>query len=121
MNRATIGATSFSGSGIGCPVSRASTSAYASRSRCTGAGNSTVSFTGLSSAMTPSLSFAIVMSLPFVRLEHEVSIDDDAHRETRPDRERRLHVEIALNDFLPGLIQAVARSEPERLNETPVV
>ena len=61
------------------------------------------------------------MSSPVVRLEHEVTIDDHADRETRPDRERRLYVEIALNDFLPGLVQAIARSEPERLNETPVV
>jgi hypothetical protein len=56
-----------------------------------------------------------------VRLEHEVTIDDHANRKTGPDRQCRLNVEIALNDFLSSLIQAIARSEPERLNEPAVV
>jgi hypothetical protein len=61
------------------------------------------------------------MSLPSIWLKYEVTIDDHAHWETRPDRQSRLDIEIALNDFLPGLVQAIAGSEPERLNETPVV
>src|ERR1700722_20714850 len=113
MNRSTIGATSFSGSAIGFPVSRASASAYASRSRCTAAGSSTASFTGLSSAIAPSFSFAMLVYSPLIRLQHEVTIDDHADRETRPDRQRRLDVEIALYDFLSGLIQAIAGSESE--------
>ena len=61
------------------------------------------------------------MSSPLVRLEYEVTIDDHADRETRPDRQGRLDIEITLNDFLPCLIEAITGSEPERLNETPVV
>jgi hypothetical protein len=53
-----------------------------------------------------SFNFAIELSL--VGLQHQVAIDDHAHRKTRPDRERRLDIEITLNDFLPGLIQAIA-------------
>jgi hypothetical protein len=92
--------------------------------------NSIVSLTGLSSTMAPSLSFAMFMSLPFIRLKYEITIDDHAHREPRPDRQIRLNVEIAqsqlnveiaLNDFLPGLVQTIACPEPERLNENPVV
>ena len=61
------------------------------------------------------------MSSPLVWRKHEVAIDDHAHRETRPDRQRRLYVEIALNDFLSSLVQAIAGSQAEGLNETPVV
>ena len=61
------------------------------------------------------------MSLPFIGLKYEVTIDDHPHRETRADRQRWLYIQIALNAFLPSLIQAIAGSEPERLNETPVV
>src|SRR6202051_1400115 len=112
MNRASIGATSFEGSAIGCPVSRASALGKASRSRCTAAGSSTVSFTGFSSAMAASLSFH-VRSLTFVRLKHEVAVNDHAHRKPRPDRQRRLDVEILLNDFLSGLVVAIAGSATE--------
>src|SRR6266581_7612644 len=108
MNRASIGGTSFEGSAIDWPFSRASASAYASRSRCMAAGSSTVSFTGLSSAMAPSLSFAICIFLPLVRLQYEVTIDDHPHGEARPNRQCRLDIEIALNSFLSGLIQTVA-------------
>lgn len=41
------------------PVSRASSSAYETRSRWTGAGNSIETFTGLSSSSAPSFSFAM--------------------------------------------------------------
>jgi len=33
---------------------------------------------------------------------------------TRPDRQRRLDVEILLNDLLSGLVQAIARSTAKR-------
>ncbi len=42
---------------------------------------------------------------PLIWFEHEIAIDDHPHREARPDRQRRLNIEIALNDFLSGLIQ----------------
>ena len=121
MKRASIGATSFAGSAIGCPVSRASTSAYASRSRCTAAGSSTVNFTGLSSAMAPSLSFAIFCPLPFVRLKHQIAIDDHPDRKARPDRQRRLDIEIAPNDLLTGLVQGIRCPASKRLNNVAIV
>src|SRR5579872_379678 len=114
MNRASIGAISFAGSVIGCPVSRANTSAYASRSRCTTAGSSTVSLTGLSSAIALSFSFAMFFSSSLVRLQHEILVDDDAHRKSRPNRQGRLNIEILLNDFLAGLVEAIARSAAKR-------
>ena len=67
--------------------------------------HSTVSFTGLSSAMAPSFSFAIFSAS--VWFEHEVAIDDYPHRKTRPDCQGRLDVEIAPNDLLTGLIQGI--------------
>src|ERR1700738_5416907 len=122
MNLASIGATNFKGSAIGRPVSSASACAYASRSRCTGAGSSMVSFTGLSSEMAPSLSFAYFRGfLSFVGFEDEIKVDDHADRETRPDRERRLNIEITLDDFLPGLIHAFARPAAKRLDDIAVV
>jgi hypothetical protein len=39
-----------------------------------------------------------------VRLKHQVTIDDDANRKTRPDRQRRLNVEVAANNLLSGLV-----------------
>jgi hypothetical protein len=71
----------------------------------TSAGSSTVSFTGLSSAMAPSFSFAI--SSASVWFEHKVAIDDYSHRETRPDCKGRLDVEIAPYDLLTGLAQGI--------------
>src|SRR6266480_2403211 len=121
MNRASIGGTSFEGSAINWPFSRASASAYASRSRCTAAGSSTVNFTGLSSAIVPSLSFAIFIFLTRVRIEYQITVDDYADRETRPDRQRGLNVEIALNNFLPSLIHTFARPAANRLNDIAIV
>src|SRR6266581_2451885 len=121
MNRASIGGTSFEGSAIDWPFSRASASAYASRSRCTAAGSSTVNFTGLSSAIVPSLSFAIFIFLTPVRIEYQITVDDYADRETRPNRQCRLDIEIALNSFLSDLIQTVTGSAAKCLHDIAVV
>src|ERR1700732_4335628 len=51
--------------------------------------------------------------LPFVRLKHEVPIDDDPDRKSRPYRKCRLDVEVTLNNFLSGLVQAIAGSATE--------
>ena len=53
-------------------------------------------------------------ALTSVRLEHEVAVDDHAHRKSRPDRQCRLDVEILLNDLLSSLVQAIAGSTAER-------
>jgi hypothetical protein len=66
-----------------------------------------VSLAGLSTAMAPSLSFAVIASLTFVRFKHEVTVDDDAYRKPRPDRQCWLDVEVALNGSLARLIHAV--------------
>src|SRR6266852_1767209 len=66
--------------------------------------------------MAPSLSFAICIFSPLVRFEHQVAVDDHAHWKPRPDRQRWLDVKIALNDFLSGLVQAIAGSTTERSN-----
>lgn len=39
-------------------------------------------------------------SLTFIPLQKQVAVDDNPYRETRPDRQRRLDVEIALNRSL---------------------
>src|SRR5882762_8083178 len=67
--------------------------------------------------MAPSLSFDIFASSSPVRFEHQVTIDDHAHRKSRPDRQCRLDVKIALNDFLSGLVQAIAGSTTERSDD----
>jgi hypothetical protein len=54
---------------------------------------------------------------PLVRFKHEVAVDDHAHRKPRPDRQCRLNVKIALNDFLSGLVQAIAGSTTERCDD----
>jgi hypothetical protein len=56
-------------------------------------------------------------SLTLVTFKHEVAVDDHAHRKPRPDCQRRLNVKIALNDFLSGLVQAIAGSTTERCDE----
>lgn len=68
--------------------------------------------------MTPSLSFVTFVCLTFVWLKDEVTIDDHADRETWSDRQRRLDVEIALNNLLSGLIQALAGATAKRLDDT---
>ena len=44
-------------------------------------------------------------------------IDDRAHRKTWPDCQRRLNVEIPLDNFLSGLVQAIAGSPTERCDD----
>jgi hypothetical protein len=43
--------------------------------------------------------------LPFVRLKHEIAVNDHADRKPRPDRQCRLDVEILLNDLLSSLVR----------------
>jgi hypothetical protein len=52
-------------------------------------------------------------ALTSVRFKHEVAVNDHAHRKPRPDRQRRLDVEILLNDLLSGLVEAIAGSTAE--------
>src|SRR5712691_6108850 len=111
MNRASIGAMSFAGSTFRL-VCRASTSAYATRSRCTAAGSSTVSLTGLSSGTAVSFSFAMFSVV--IGREHEIAIDDHAGRESWPDRQRGLGIDVAAYDQLAGLVEAVDTAPPER-------
>ena len=56
-------------------------------------------------------------SLTFVRLKHEVAVNDHADRKTWPDRQRGLDVEIALNNLLSGLVQGIAGSPTECCND----
>jgi hypothetical protein len=69
---------------------------------------------GFSSASGASLSFTIVSLSTFERLQNQVAVDDHPHRETRPDRQGWLDVEVALNGCLSGLIHAVAGPAPKR-------
>src|SRR5262252_1520877 len=119
MNRATIDGTSLAGSTC-WPCACAKSSAYATRSRCTAPGSSTVSFTGRSSGMAESFSFVMGGST-LVGCEDEVAIDDDADRKARPDGDGRLDVEIAPHDLLAGLVEAVGGAAPERCHDGAVV
>src|SRR5215475_7037247 len=90
------------------------------RSRCTAAGSSTVSLTGLSSGMAESFSLPIAVSALIGR-EHEVAVNNDADRKAGPDGDGRLDVEIAAHDLLAGLIEAVGAPTPERRHDSVVV
>jgi hypothetical protein len=59
--------------------------------------------------------------LPFVRFQNQVSVDDHPYRETWPDRQRWSDIQITLNDFLPSLIQTIARPAAKRLHDVAVV
>jgi hypothetical protein len=64
-------------------------------------------------AVLPLLRFLISQHLSSrysapIRLQQEIAIDDHPHRKSRPDRERRLDVEIAASDLLAGLIERCA-------------
>ena len=61
------------------------------------------------------LEFRHVYSLSFVWLKHQVTVDDDTHRETWPDCERRLNVEVPSDNLLSGLIERIGGPMPERL------
>lgn len=71
--------------------------------------------------MAESFGFSTAASSTLIGREHEVAIDDDAHREAGPDRDRRLDVEVTSNDLLPGLVQAVAAAAPESSHDAIVV
>src|SRR5208337_4248876 len=85
------------------------------------AGSSTVSLTGLSSAIAPSFSFAICRTSALIGFENEIPVDDHAHRKPRPDRQRRLDVQIAANDLLAGLIDALGRARTQSPDESALV
>ena len=118
MNRASIAGMSLTTS-TDCPVSRASTSLYATRSRCTGAGSSIVSFTGLSSGIAESFSFSTMSAL--IWREHKVAVDNHTHRKAGPDRDRRLDIEIAANHLLTGLVERIRSPQTKRLENGRVV
>lgn len=48
------------------------------------------------------------VSLAFMWFKHQVTVDNDPHREAWRDYQCWLDVEIALNDLLAGPAQAVA-------------
>jgi hypothetical protein len=50
--------------------------------------------------------------------EHEVAIEDHTHQEPRAYRDRGLDVEIAPYDLLAGLIQTIATTLSQRLNDS---
>src|SRR5262249_43770023 len=85
------------------------------------AGSSTVSFTGLSSAMTPSLSFAIRTSSAAIGFEHEIVRDHHPNRETRTDGDGRLDVERAADHLLAGLVEALRHALLDGLGERAIV
>src|SRR5258708_32318162 len=62
-----------------------------------------------------------VVSSPLVSPQSEITVDDHAHRESRPDRQRWLSVEVPLHDFLPSLIHPFAGPAAKRLNDIAVV
>lgn len=49
-----------------------------------------------------------------VRPQHDVVVDDDADRQTRPFSQGRLNVEVAARELLGNLISRVLRAIPER-------
>ena len=63
----------------------------------------------------------ILSSLSPVRLEYQIAVDDHADREARPDRQRRLDIEIAPNDLLTGLVEGIPCPTSQRLNNVAVV
>jgi hypothetical protein len=52
-----------------------------------------------------------------IRRKHEITVDDHADRKAWSDRERRLDVEIASNNLLAGLIEAIATASPQCPND----
>ena len=67
--------------------------------------------------MMPSLSLATLSPLSSVRLEHEISVDDHAYRETGSDRKRGLNIQVAAHDPLPDLIKTLRSAAPDCLDE----
>ena len=121
MNRASIGATSFAGSCADWPVSFASDFGVSKQISMHGCRKFDRQLHRFIVRDGSELEFCHCRLLSFIRLKHEVTIDDDPHRKTRPDRQRRLDVEIALNDFLPSLIQTVALPAAKRPDDVAIV
>src|ERR1700693_248997 len=48
-----------------------------------------------------------------IRRKHEVAVNNYTHRKAGPDRDRRLDVQIATNNLLSGLVEAVRTTAPE--------
>jgi hypothetical protein len=57
--------------------------------------------------MGESFSFANSASIGF---EHEIARNDDANRKSGPDRQCRRDIELAADDLLAGLADAVGRA-----------
>src|ERR1700734_501940 len=76
-----------------------------------------VSFTGLSSAIAPSFSFAMTASSGAIGFEDEVVGDHHANREAWPDGDGRLDVQGARDDLLAGLVEALRRSLADCLRQ----
>src|SRR5579883_451216 len=85
------------------------------------AGSSTVSFTGLSSGIVLSFSFAMIVASCAVRFEDKVVRDHHAHRKTWPDGDGRLDVERTADHLLAGLIDALRYALLNGLGERAVV
>ncbi len=77
-----------------------------------------LTLTGLSSGSAPILSLVISPSVP---LENEIAIDDNAHRKSRTDGQRRLNIEAATDNLLAGLIQRVRCSVPQCLDNCTII
>ena len=63
----------------------------------------------------------LLSSLSPVRLKYQIAVDDHADREARPDRQRRLDIEVAPNDLLTGLVEGIPCPTSQRLNNVAVV
>src|SRR6185437_4019105 len=85
------------------------------------AGSSTVSLTGLSSGIVPSLSFAMIVASCAVGFEDKVVRDHHAHRKTWPDGDGRLDVERTADHLLAGLIDALRHPLLDGFSERAVV
>src|SRR6516162_9713187 len=83
------------------------------RSRWTAAGSSIVSLIGLSSRISEIFNCSAIIST-LIGCEQEVAVDDHAHREAWPDRDRGLNIQIATNELLAGLVETVGATAAER-------
>ena len=52
-----------------------------------------------------------------IRREDEIARDDHPHRKAWPDRQSRLDIEVASDNLLAGLIEALCAATPQSLNE----
>src|SRR5690606_16110367 len=55
------------------------------------------------------------------RLEYKVAGDDNPHREARPDGQRRLNLQLALDDLLARLIDGILRAVSDRPDQPVLV